>query len=124
MYLITFSRKMGASGSEIARRVANELRHSLYDTEAIENTAREMGFLKDVKEADQRVHRYFRGSFHTDWRFSWIALTWSSMSSRAGGTRYFLDERYQPTFFPHGRQNSLWFEYRPSRINRNALVGP
>ena len=48
MYFITLTRKMGTNGSEIARRVANQLQYSLYDTEAIENAAREMGFLKDV----------------------------------------------------------------------------
>ena len=63
MYFITFTRKMGANGSEIARRVANELRYSLYDTEAIENTAREMGFLKDVKEADEKVPSLFQRLF-------------------------------------------------------------
>ncbi len=49
MHVITFTRKMGTNGSEIARRVANELQYSLYDTEAIENAAREMGFLEDVR---------------------------------------------------------------------------
>jgi len=55
MYVITFTRKMGTNGSEIARRVANELHYSLYDTEAIENTAREMGFLEDVKGVDEKA---------------------------------------------------------------------
>ena len=55
MYVITFTRKMGTNGSEIANRVANELHYSLYDTEAIENTAREMGFLEDVKGVDEKA---------------------------------------------------------------------
>jgi cytidylate kinase len=59
MYFITFTRKMGANGSEIARRVAEELRYSLYDTEAIENTAQEMGFLNDVKVADEKAPSLF-----------------------------------------------------------------
>ena len=63
MYVITFTRKMGANGSEIARRVANELQYSLYDREAIENTAREMGFLKDIKEADEKVPSLFQRFF-------------------------------------------------------------
>jgi cytidylate kinase len=63
MYFITFSRKMGANGSEIARRVANELHYSLYDTEAIETTAREMGILKDIKEADEKVPSLFQRLF-------------------------------------------------------------
>ena len=63
MYIITFSRKMGANGSEIARRVANELQYNFYDTEAIENTAREMGFLKDVKEVDEKAPRLLQRFF-------------------------------------------------------------
>jgi cytidylate kinase len=63
MYVITFSKKMGTNGSEIARRVANELQYNLYDTEAIEQTAREMGFLKDVKEVDEKVPSPFRRFF-------------------------------------------------------------
>jgi len=63
MYFITFTRKMGTSGSEIARRVANELHYSFYDTEAIENTAREMGFLNDVKEVDEKMPSLFERLF-------------------------------------------------------------
>jgi cytidylate kinase len=59
MYFITFSRKMGTNGSEIARRVSDQLRYNLYDTEAIENSAQEMGFLKDVKEVDEKVPPLF-----------------------------------------------------------------
>ena len=63
MYVITFTRKMGTNGSEIARRVANELQYGLYDTEAIEATAREMGFLKDVREADEKAPALFQRLF-------------------------------------------------------------
>jgi cytidylate kinase len=63
MYFITLSRKMGANGSEIARRVAGELRCNLYDTAAIENTAREMGFLKDVQDVDEKVPSFFERIF-------------------------------------------------------------
>ena len=59
MYFITFTRKMGANGSEIASRVADLMQYSLYDTEAIENTAREMGFLKDIKKVDEHVPSLF-----------------------------------------------------------------
>ena len=59
MYFITLSRKMGANGSEIARRVAGDLLCNLYDTEAMENTAREMGFLKDVQDIDKKVPSFF-----------------------------------------------------------------
>ena len=63
MYVITFTRKMGTNGSEIARRVANELHYGFYDTEAIENTAREMDFLEDVKEVDEKVPSLFQRLF-------------------------------------------------------------
>jgi cytidylate kinase len=59
MYFITFSRKMGTSGSEIVRRVAEQLRYAFYDTEAIEDAAQEMGFLKDVKEIDEKAPSLF-----------------------------------------------------------------
>ena len=59
MYFITFSRKMGTNGSEIARRVADQLGYNFYDTEAIENAAQEMGFLKDVKEIDEKAPPLF-----------------------------------------------------------------
>jgi len=63
MYFITFSRKMGTNGSEIARRIADQLGYGFYDTEAIENTAREMGFLEDVKEIDEKVPSLFQRLF-------------------------------------------------------------
>jgi cytidylate kinase len=55
MYFITFSRKMGAQGTEIARLVAKELQYDFYDTEAIENTAREMGILDDNGKVDDKA---------------------------------------------------------------------
>ena len=63
MYFITFSRKMGTNGTEIAKRVADQLGYASYDTEAIENTAREMGFLKDVNEIDEKVPSLFQRLF-------------------------------------------------------------
>ncbi|HME46489.1 MAG TPA: cytidylate kinase family protein [Syntrophorhabdales bacterium] len=63
MYFITLSRRMGANGSEIARQVVQELRYHLYDTEAIENAAREMGFLKDVKDIDGKAPSLFERIF-------------------------------------------------------------
>ena len=59
MYFITFTRKMGTNGSEIARRVAEQLGYAFYDTEAIENAAQEMGFLEDVKEIDDKAPSLF-----------------------------------------------------------------
>src|SRR5512136_1088742 len=63
MYFITFSRKMGTNGSEIARRVAEQLGYGFYDTEAIENTAREAAILEDVKEIDEKVPSLFQRLF-------------------------------------------------------------
>ena len=63
MNFITFSRMMGAHGPEIARRVADQLGYNFYDTEAIEKVAREMDFLKDVKEADEKVPSLFQRFF-------------------------------------------------------------
>jgi cytidylate kinase len=63
MYFITFTRKMGTDGSEIARRVADGLQYGFYDTEAIENAAREMGFLQDIKEVDERAPSLFQRLF-------------------------------------------------------------
>jgi len=39
------------------------LQCNLYDTDAIENTAREMGFLKDVQGVDEKVPSFFERSF-------------------------------------------------------------
>lgn len=63
MHVITFTRKMGTNGSEIAQRVAGALHYSLYDTEAIEATAREMGFLEDVQAADEKALSLFQRLF-------------------------------------------------------------
>jgi len=63
MYFITFSRKMGTNGTEIARQVANKLGYQFYDTEAIENAAREMGFLKNFKEIDEKAPSLFQRLF-------------------------------------------------------------
>jgi cytidylate kinase len=63
MYFITFSRKMGTNGTEIARQVANKLGYQFYDTEAIENAAREMGFLENIKEIDEKAPSLFQRLF-------------------------------------------------------------
>jgi cytidylate kinase len=55
MYFITFSRKMGTKGTEIAKLVAKELQYNFYDTEDIEKKAEEMGFLDDIREVDGKV---------------------------------------------------------------------
>jgi cytidylate kinase len=63
MYFITLSRKKGTNGSEIARRVADQLGYKLYDTEDIENAAREMGFLESVKEIDEKPPSLLQKAF-------------------------------------------------------------
>ena len=63
MHFITFSRKMGTNGTEIARQVANKLGYQFYDTEAIENAAREMGFLENIKEIDEKAPSLFQRLF-------------------------------------------------------------
>ncbi|MGO9122021.1 MAG: cytidylate kinase family protein [Syntrophales bacterium] len=55
MYYITFSRKMGTGGTEIAKLVAKELKYAFYDTEDIERKAEEMGFLDDIREIDGKT---------------------------------------------------------------------
>src|SRR4030042_4363767 len=59
MYFITFSRKMGTNATEVARQVAEKLGYQLYDTEAIENAAQEMGFLESVKKIDEKTPSLF-----------------------------------------------------------------
>ena len=55
MYFITFSRKMGTKGTEIAKLVAKELQYNFYDTEDIEKKAEEMGFLDDIREVNGKA---------------------------------------------------------------------
>ena len=55
MHFITFTRKTGTNGSEVAGRVARELGYELYGTEAIEDAAREMGFLREVRGVDEKA---------------------------------------------------------------------
>jgi cytidylate kinase len=55
MNFITFSRKMGAGGTEIAQIVAKEMQYAFYDTDDIEKKAREMGFLDDIKAVNDKA---------------------------------------------------------------------
>ncbi len=63
MSFIAFSRKLGSGGTEIARKVADRLGYNLYDTDAIEQAAREMGFLESVRDVDEKVPSLFRRLF-------------------------------------------------------------
>lgn len=63
MHFITFSRKLGANGTEIARRVAEKLGYRFIDTTAIENAAQEMGILDSVSEMDEKIPSLFQRIF-------------------------------------------------------------
>lgn len=63
MHFITVTRKLGAGGTEMARQVADRLGYRFYDTEAIETAARELGFLEDVREIDEKPPSIFRSLF-------------------------------------------------------------
>ncbi len=63
MHFITLSRMMGTKGTEIAKRVAQELGYNFYDTESIEEKAREMGFLDDIKEINDKAPPPFKRFF-------------------------------------------------------------
>ena len=63
MHFITFSRKMGTNGTEIARQVAMKLEYKFYETEAIENEARRMGLLESVREIDEKSPPLFQRLF-------------------------------------------------------------
>ena len=63
MHFITVSRKLGTGGTEIAQRLAGQLGYKLYDTEAIDDAARKMGFLESVREIDEKAPSFFRRLF-------------------------------------------------------------
>ena len=55
MKWITFSRKMGTRGSEVAKRVASELGYRFYDTKAIHEMAQDLGLLGSVRAIDEKA---------------------------------------------------------------------
>ncbi len=63
MYFLTFTCKMGTGGAEMAGRVAEQLGYNFYDVKAIEHAAREMGFMEDSAEVEEKgpslVARFF-----------------------------------------------------------------
>ncbi len=63
MFFITFSRKMGTKGTEIAKLVAKELQYNFYDTEDIEKKAEEMGILDDIREVNDKAPSSFKRFF-------------------------------------------------------------
>lgn len=63
MHFITFSRRYGAGGGEVARKVAEKMGYRLYDTDAIEYKAGELGFKEDIKEIEERPPSFFQRIF-------------------------------------------------------------
>jgi len=63
MHFITFTRKLGAGGTQVARQTAERLGYRFYDTEAIEAAAQELGFLQDVREIDEKPPTFLRSVF-------------------------------------------------------------
>ncbi len=63
MYFLTFTCKMGTGGAEMAGRVAAELGYNFYDVKAIEHAAKEMGFMEEAAEVEEKgpslVARFF-----------------------------------------------------------------
>jgi len=60
MNFITFSRELGSNGTEIAREVSDKLGYKFHDTDNIEAMAQELGFLVDVREADEKSPSFFK----------------------------------------------------------------
>ncbi len=54
MYFITVSEMFGTGGEKIARQVAKKLGYTFYGEEELFKAAEEMGFLKDVKQLDEK----------------------------------------------------------------------
>ncbi len=63
MKWITFSRKMGSNGSDVARKVASELGFRWYDTKAINRKAEELGLLESVQGIDEKTPSLFQRFF-------------------------------------------------------------
>jgi cytidylate kinase len=55
MYFITISEMIGTNGEKIARKVAEELKYTLYGAKEIFEAASEMGFLSDIKKLDEKA---------------------------------------------------------------------
>lgn len=63
MHFITFSRRYGSGGTEVARRVAERLGYKLYDTDSLEYKAGELGFKPEVIELGERPPSFFQRIF-------------------------------------------------------------
>ena len=55
MYFITISEMIGTNGEKIARKVAEELKYTLYGAKEIFEAASAMGFLSDIKKLDEKA---------------------------------------------------------------------
>lgn len=63
MHFITFSRRYGAGGGQIAKKVAEKMGYKFYDTDAIEYKAGELGFREDIEEIAERPPSFFQRIF-------------------------------------------------------------
>ncbi|MGQ9860214.1 MAG: cytidylate kinase family protein [Thermodesulfobacteriota bacterium] len=63
MHFITFSRRYGAGGGQIAKKVAEKTGYKFYDTDAIEYKAGELGFREDIEEIAERPPSFFQRIF-------------------------------------------------------------
>ncbi len=72
MYFVTFSELLGTGGKEIAQQVAKTLNYTYYGEDELMTAAKEMGFLRDVQELDEKgpslMERFFseRPKIHLD----------------------------------------------------------
>ena len=63
MYFITISEMFGTNGKKVAQGVAKTLTYTFYGEEELLKAAGEMGFLKDVKQLDEKGPPFFERFF-------------------------------------------------------------
>jgi len=63
MYFITFSEMLGTHGEKIARQTATALNYTFVGEQELFKAAKEMGFLSDVKELDEKSPNFFERFF-------------------------------------------------------------
>ena len=63
MYFVTFSEMIGTNGKKIASQVASRLNYTFYGEEELAKAAKEMGFLSDIKQLDEKSPAFFERFF-------------------------------------------------------------
>jgi cytidylate kinase len=63
MYFITISEMFGTNGKKVAQGVAKALNYTFYGEEELLKAAGEMGFLKDIKQLDEKGPPFFERFF-------------------------------------------------------------